>query len=83
MLCASRRRPSAWSSDPLVLMQAEAALHHAMKEARKRDESIHKGIDFDSFLTMLRSNSCDSLDQVQKPFKIDIPYWLPNLEEGV
>lgn len=45
-------------------MQVNAGLQQAMREAAKRDESIHKGIDFQSFLLMLRSDSHDSLDQV-------------------
>jgi len=35
-----------------------------MQEASKRDESMHTGLNFESFLTMLRSDSRDSLDQV-------------------
>lgn len=35
----------------------------AMREACKRDESQHLGLDFDAFLRMLRSDSRDSLDQ--------------------
>lgn len=48
----------------ILPLQVEVALHHAMREARKRDESMHEGIDFRDFLTMLRSDSRDSLDQV-------------------
>ena len=35
-----------------------------MQEAAKRDESVHKGINFEAFLTMLRSDPHDSLDMV-------------------
>ena len=45
-------------------MQVTAALQQAMQEAAKRDESIHKGINFEAFLTMLRSDPQDSLDMV-------------------
>jgi calcium-dependent protein kinase len=43
--------------------EVEAAVQHAMQEADKREESMHEGIDFNSFLKMLRTNSTDSLDQ--------------------
>ena len=34
-----------------------------MQEANKREQSMHKGLTFENFLRMLRSNSSDSLDQ--------------------
>ena len=47
--------------------QVMAALQQALQEAHKREESLYKtgGIEFDSFLLMLRSDSRDSLDQVR------------------
>ena len=47
--------------------QVVAALQQALQEAHKREESLHEmgGIDFDSFLSMLRADSRDSLDQVR------------------
>ena len=48
--------------------QVVAALQQALQEAHKREESLHEtgGIDFDSFLMMLRADSRDSLDQVRR-----------------
>ena len=46
------------------MSQVESALQQAMQEAAKRDDSMHTGLNFDSFVTMLRSDSRDSLDQV-------------------
>ena len=36
-------------------------MRHAMDEARKHDESVHDGLSFKQFLTMLRADSRDSL----------------------
>lgn len=44
-------------------MQVQAALQQAMQEAQKREQSMHEGLSFASFLKMLRSSSADSLDQ--------------------
>ncbi|KAL3139963.1 hypothetical protein ABBQ38_004250 [Trebouxia sp. C0009 RCD-2024] len=43
--------------------EVQAALEQAMQEANKREQSMHKGLSFENFLRMLRSNSSDSLDQ--------------------
>lgn len=43
--------------------EVESALQQAMQEAAKRDDSMHTGLNFESFLTMLRSDSRDSLEQ--------------------
>ena len=47
----------------LCLLQVSAAVEQAMQEAQKREQSMHEGLTFDSFLRMLRSNSSDSLEQ--------------------
>ena len=44
-------------------VQVQAALEQAMQEANKHEQSMHKGLSFENFLRMLRSNSSDSLDQ--------------------
>jgi hypothetical protein len=43
--------------------EVESALQQAMQEAAKRDDSMHTGLNFESFVTMLRSDSRDSLEQ--------------------
>ena len=45
------------------MLQVQAAFEQAMQEANKHEQSMHKGLSFDNFLRMLRSNSSDSLDQ--------------------
>ena len=46
-----------------AILQVQAAVEQAMQEANKREQSMHKGLTFENFLRMLRSNSSDSLDQ--------------------
>ena len=59
--CVKPLQPS--SERTRCALQVEAAVQHAMQEAEKHEESMHEGIDFNSFLKMLRTNSTDSLDQ--------------------
>ena len=47
----------------LWCLKVQAAFDQAMQEAHKREESMHEGLSFEQFLKMLRSNSCESLDQ--------------------